>query len=398
MRVNELAGNEVLARGAAEVGRVTIAKNRERLVVLAKNLNRARKIGHQQRVAAGLEVARLAHRVLDERHMLPRLTRGGLGEILNSVVAAIGDRKRANAIVPPQAVRTRNLSSLAARAANGLLVRAILRVDVHETLAVTVTDKDVAVGRERNIGRVPIALVGVALGAVELGLDRRAVFPHNGSVKLGLDQATVIHIAVIEVLSSILSAGVQTVAAALHLRHHRADELAVLGEDIDRIVLLRLAADGVRNVDVAGLVLRNAMGVAPRESLGRSQPVMLHAILKIALAGRHISSKQRRSECIGKRGNCGDSCCGADEGATSVVREHPLSVPHLQLPRTAHFSNSVFKQRFQTPPSNPQLKAWASDPQASVSRSWARQSWARQASRPQASAGLWAEPTGDPRR
>ena len=296
-----------------------VAEHRERLVVLAEDLDRAREVRHKQRVAARLEVARLAHRVLDERHVLPRLARAVLGEVLDAVVAAIGDGERAHAVVPPESVRARDLAFAVAGAADRLLVRAVLREDVHEALAVAVAHEDVAVRRERDVGRVPIAFVRVALLAVELGLDRRAVLPHHAAIELGLDDAVMRDVAVVEVLGAVLLADVEAVTAALHLRHHRADELAVLGEHIDGVVLLRLAADGVRDVDVAGLVLRDAVRVAPCEAFGRREPVVLHAVLEVAVARDHVACEQRRGEGVRERSNRCDTRCSADEGAAGIA-------------------------------------------------------------------------------
>ena len=105
-------------------------------------------------------------------------------------------------------------------------------------------------------------------------------------------------ITVIEVLRAILSADVEAVSAALHLGHHRADKLAVLGEHVDSVVLLRLCTNRVRNVDVASKILGDSVGVAPREAFGRHDPIVLHAVGEVARTSRHVTSKKRGSECV----------------------------------------------------------------------------------------------------
>ena len=66
MWMHELSRNEIFARRTTKIRWITIAERCDSLVVLAKKCDRARKIGHEQQVAARLEVARLTHGVSDE--------------------------------------------------------------------------------------------------------------------------------------------------------------------------------------------------------------------------------------------------------------------------------------------------------------------------------------------
>ena len=194
------------------------------------------------------------------------------GKSLEAAVAAIGDHQHrvGAAEVDPLAVRIVDLA--VRRAGRGDLAEEITAHGETQQVvgAVAVADVEIAVGRERDVGRDEVD----RLRRVGRILPRVAVGPDHLAGQRGLHDFAADRVAMIEQLRAGLGTDVEAVRAAAELLAERADKLARGIEDRNRLRPHARWVHGVRDVDETLPVLAQAVGVAPHQAVGREQPVV----------------------------------------------------------------------------------------------------------------------------
>ena len=143
---------------------------------------------------------------------------------------------------------------------------------MHERSTVTVSNQEIAIGQEGDIGGTPLVLVPI--DTTLHGAVRR---PHHGSIETRLDDLPSSSVAVVDPLSIGLGSKVEAVSTARKLWSPGLDESTVWAEDTDRMPSSASLPHGVGHVDTARTILGKTMSVSKGDSVGRHEPVMLAA-------------------------------------------------------------------------------------------------------------------------
>ena len=253
-----------------------VAQVGDDLVVLVHERDPRVQVGHEQHVAADVEVGREA----DPADHLERLAVEV--ERLEPRVGPVGDdqhRRAPRPVVEHQPVRGLELADLAAEAAEGVEELARFVVSLDRAGAVAVGDVEAAVRGEGDVGRHVFGL-GVVVRRDPLGPP---LGPHDLAGFGGLIDEVVPDVGEVQVLGPPLLADVDPVPATVILLAEGADECAVGVEDDDRVEGLFLLGS-VLDVDETILVDGDPVGLPPADVPGALAPAVDGLVPVLALA------------------------------------------------------------------------------------------------------------------
>src|SRR5882762_7222540 len=154
--------------------------------------------------------------------------------------------------------------------------------------AVTIADKEIAVRSESDIGGNKINWPR-GIGRI---FARIAVRPDWLAIEGGLRDFAAVNVAVIEEFPFRLAAQAKPVGAAAKFLAERADEASIRVIHDDRLATHAGFVDRMSDIDVALLILRKAMRIAPDEAVGRSKPVV-HAFIRVKSGTYHRQTLAR---------------------------------------------------------------------------------------------------------
>ena len=204
--------------------------------------------------------------------------RAGQREGLNAAVSAVSDEQRRffRAKIDPQTVRRIEFTVAVARASNFSEEFTGARETQNMMRAVAITDKKIAVRSKGDVGGNKIDRPG----GVGFIFARVAVRPNWLSIERGLHDFAAVDVAMIEEFAFRFAAQAKTVGAAAKFLAKRADETSACVIRDDRLAPHGRLVDGVSDIDAALFILREAVSVAPNETVGRGEPVM-HAFIGV---------------------------------------------------------------------------------------------------------------------
>ena len=275
---DEFAGREMIAGQLARfhirtIGVITKLSND--FVGAIKNCHAGEEIRYNNvAVLIDVEVAGRG-KVVHEIHVLAIK-----GEALQAFVGAVGHCENwfAAAGIDDDAVRTIELAGLFSFATEGpnILAFAVVLVDVAR--AVTVTDIDVTIRCDGQVGRAVLNfLAGVRFGFLRI-LERQDFF----AVKRGLDHEAALSVAQIEELLLVFFVDVEAVRATFEFFAPALDKLAFVIEDDHAVGLFAGSIYGVVDVNVAVGIFANAVGVAVGNADGKFAPIVCDLVFVVA--------------------------------------------------------------------------------------------------------------------
>ena len=207
VRMNKLAGLELVFCLASEVAGVTIAELGDGFVIATEDGDSAFEVRDQHEATVEVDVARHSHTLGNEAFVLAVEV-----EHLEAAVATVGDDELSlsrGALVDPQAVGATDLPCVLSRTDDSADKFAVLGVLVNKATSVAVTDEDVSGGEKCDVGGVPAVSVSVLAR-----LLRVVQFPDDSTIKVGFGNYLSVDIADVEELFPSFFAEVEAVGAA----------------------------------------------------------------------------------------------------------------------------------------------------------------------------------------
>src|SRR5260221_6993272 len=164
-----------------------------------------------------------------------------------------------------------------AGAAEGPLVVAVFVEVVDEPRAVAVGEIDVAVGGDGDVRWRVFQVLSVVVKG------RLGDVPDDLAVERGLEEAAC-HVGDVKELLAVLDDQVEAVGGAEELLAPGAQEFSGLVEDDDGVLVGRILPRGVEDIDVAGLIDRDAVREAVDDLVRQLAPIVEAAVTVCAWA------------------------------------------------------------------------------------------------------------------